>query len=157
MGKSVSGWRVGCQQIHIGIVRLVARCAIANFEISSGLIAAIDQAVTIGFSRRKSGHHSRLQNLLASIHHQRQFTFNDVDKLVLARVPVAQSGGATRLQRHQVDAKVGQSGCIANSFAAAACHLSAKWCGIACACGIGNLMRINYHDERQRYSYSERS
>ena len=75
-------------QIDVRVVRRIGVVAIADLEIDRLLRAAIHELVTVGGAEWKPRALACPEHLLAGVGLQHDLTREDVDELVLVRVPV---------------------------------------------------------------------
>jgi hypothetical protein len=109
----VAGAFIALLEIVVGIERLIPLDAVADFKILGHAPAAIDHVVRIARSRRVARAHAGAKKLLARIGQQGQLARQNVDELVVERVPMAQRRLSTRAKRDQVDAEARQPAGVA--------------------------------------------
>src|SRR5262249_1529097 len=91
-------------QVDVGIMGALARCAGADLEVKRVARRAVDQMMAVGDPSLESGSIARLQKGFTAVLDQHDFALQHVDELVLGLMPMPQGGRCTRFQSGQVDA-----------------------------------------------------
>src|SRR5207249_9740532 len=80
--------------------------AVPDLEVERRTVGAVHEVMAVGDARRETRGHPRAERLLARVGDQRDLPVEDVDELVLARVPVPLRRPGARAEAPQVDAEV---------------------------------------------------
>src|SRR5690606_9176831 len=106
--------------VDVQVLALVGVVAIADHEEARGPVAAVLQVVAVAHPGLEARAVAGAHGLFAGVGDQHQFTFQHVDELVLAGMPVALAGPDAGVEGDQVDAERGQARGIAQLQPAAA-------------------------------------
>src|SRR5262245_24401373 len=92
---------------------------------------------------REGGAVAGAEHRLAAILDQRHFTFEDVDELVLVRVPVALARPVARRQVREIDAHIGEPAGVAETLPQALGRGCGEWIGIGRALSRGHRGEVD--------------
>jgi hypothetical protein len=93
-------------EVVVGIVHRVASCPIADFEIDDVLASLVDEAMGVAASRLEAGAYAGLKRCAARVSEQGRAAFENVNKLILLRVRMAQSRATAGGKARDVDAEI---------------------------------------------------
>lgn len=98
-----------CLNIIVWIGNLISRRPISDFQVKNVLSGFVNKVIGVSCACRKTNAHTgRKQNALV-IRLQSRLSLQDVHKLILFRMGVAQGGNRIGLQTGDIDAVVSQS------------------------------------------------